>query len=104
MERAENVVVLESAFDWNDAGTWTALDRLYADQKDEQGNLAIASNVLAIDSSGCTVRCDDSSHLIALVGLQDVVVIQTADATLIARKNQEESVRRIAEEMQKRMS
>jgi mannose-1-phosphate guanylyltransferase len=102
MERAKNVAVIESAFDWNDIGTWTALDRLYADQKDKDGNIAIASQVLAINSSGCTVRCDDPDHLIALVGLCDVVVIQTADATLIASKDQEESVRRIAEELNKR--
>jgi len=102
MERAKNVVVLESAFDWNDVGTWTALDRLYAEQKDKRGNLAVESQMLAIDSTGCTVRCDDSEHLVALVGMEDVVVIQTADATLIARKDQEESVRRIAEELNKR--
>ena len=102
MERAENVAVLEAAFEWNDVGTWTALDRLYADQKDKQGNLAVASQVLAIDSAGCTVRCDDPEHLVALVGLENVVVIQTADATLIARKDQEESVRRIAEELKNR--
>jgi mannose-1-phosphate guanylyltransferase len=102
MERAKEIVVLEASFDWNDVGTWTALDRLYADQRDEQGNLAVASNVLAMDSTGCTVRCDDPGHLVALVGLHDVVVIQTADATLIAQKDQEESVRRIAEELQKR--
>ena len=101
MERAENVAVVEATFDWNDVGTWTALDRLYAKQKDKQGNLAVASKILAIDSSGCTVRCDDPEHLVALIGLHDVVVIQTADATLIARKEQEESVRRIAEELKK---
>jgi len=102
MERAENIGVLESVFEWNDVGTWTALDRLYAEQKDKRGNLAVASQVLAIDSTGCTVRCDDPEHLVALVGLDDVVVIQTADATLIARKDQEESVRRIAEELKNR--
>ena len=102
MERAENVAVVESAFDWNDVGTWSALDRLYADHKDKDGNLAVASQMLAIDSSGCTVRCDDPEHLVALVGLHDVVVIQTAEATLIVRKDQEESVRRIADELKKR--
>jgi acyl-coenzyme A synthetase/AMP-(fatty) acid ligase len=101
MERAENVVVLEAAFDWNDVGTWTALDRLYADQKDEHGNLAVSSPLLAIDSTGCTVRCDDPDHLVAFVGLRDVVVIQTSDATLIVAKDQEESVRRIVEELKK---
>jgi mannose-1-phosphate guanylyltransferase len=102
MERAKNTVVLEATFDWNDVGTWTALDRLYADKKDKRGNLAISSKILAIDSTGCTVRCDDPEHLVALVGMQNVVVIQTADATLIARKDQEESIRRIAEELKKR--
>jgi hypothetical protein len=45
------------------------------------------------------VRCDDPDHLIALIGLQDVVVIQTDAATLIAKKDQEESVRRIVEKL-----
>jgi len=102
MERAKEIAVVESAFDWNDVGTWSALDRLYADQKDKHGNLSVASDVLAIDSSGCTVRCDDPKHIVALVGMHDVVVIQTAGATLIARKDQEESVRHIVEELKKR--
>jgi len=102
MERAKNIAVVEAAFDWNDVGTWSALDRLYADQKDQDGNLSVFSNALAIDSTGCTVRCDDPRHLVALVGMHDVVVVQTADATLIARKDQEESVRRIVEELKKR--
>ena len=101
MERAKEIVVVESTFDWNDVGTWSALDRLYADRKDKDGNLSVVSEVLAIDSTGCTVRCDDPGHLVALVGMNDVVVIQAADATLIARKDQEESVRRIAEELKK---
>jgi mannose-1-phosphate guanylyltransferase len=104
MERAENVVVLEAEFDWNDVGTWTALDRLYADRKDKQGNLAIDTNIVAIDSTGCTVRCDDPGHLVALIGLQDIMVIQTADATLIVRKDQEESVRCVVEELKKRQT
>jgi len=102
MERAKNIVVLESAFDWNDVGTWTALDRFYADQRDAQGNLAVSSNILAIDSTGCTVRCDDPEHLVALIGLRDIAVIQTADATLIVSKDQEESVRCVVEELKKR--
>ena len=101
MERAKEIVVVESAFEWNDVGTWSALDRLYASQKDENNNLLISGNIVSIDSRDCTVRCDDPGHLVALVGMRDVVVIQTADATLIARKEHEESVRRIAEELKK---
>jgi mannose-1-phosphate guanylyltransferase len=102
MERAEHTVVLESTFEWNDVGTWRALDRLYADQQDGAGNLAVDSHVLAIDSTSCTIRCESPEHLIALIGVHNVVVIQTSDATLIAHKDQEESVRRITEELKKR--
>jgi mannose-1-phosphate guanylyltransferase len=103
LERVSDMIaVFEAPFEWNDVGTWTALDRLHADQKDEQGNIAVDSQLLAIDSTGCTVRCDDPNHLIALIGLHDVVVIQTSDATLIARKDEEESVRRVVEELKKR--
>ena len=101
MEQAKEIVVVESAFDWNDVGTWSALDRVYADQKDNDENLSASANILAIDSTGCTVQCDKPGHLVALVGMHDVVVIQTADATLVARKDQEESVRRIADELKR---
>ena len=104
MERAKEIVVVESAFEWSDVGTWSALDRLYASQKDKNNNLPVSGNILAIDSTGCTIRCDEPGHLIALVGMRDVVVIQTADATLIARKDQEESVRRVAEELKNQKS
>ncbi len=95
MEKAESIVMLEAPFSWDDVGTWCALDRLYSHNKDERGNLAINAKMLALDSDGCIVRGDDPKHLFALLGMKDVIVVHTEDATLIARKAREESVRNV---------
>lgn len=102
LERAESIVMLRARFSWDDVGTWCSLDRLYADEHDENGNLGVRAKILAIDSKGCVVRGNDPEHLFALLGLEDLIVVQTDDATLIARKDREESVRDVIEELKKR--
>ncbi len=102
LERAESIVMLEARFAWDDVGTWCSLDRLYPEDHDAAGNLAVGTKILAVDSRNCVVRGNDPKHLFALLGLEDLVVIQTADATLIARKDREESVRDVIEELKKR--
>jgi mannose-1-phosphate guanylyltransferase len=98
MERASEVVVLEAPFDWDDLGSWQALARLRG--TDEQGN-TIAAKHLAIDTSGTIVRGNDD-HLIVTVGLDDCIVVHTSDATLVARKQHEESIRRVVELLKQR--
>jgi mannose-1-phosphate guanylyltransferase len=86
MERAAAVAVVPVAFDWNDAGTWIAVDRIYADQRDADGNIAVNTKLTAVDSSNCTVRSSGTDRLVSLVGIQDTIVVQTADAVLIMKK------------------
>jgi mannose-1-phosphate guanylyltransferase len=102
MERAENIVVLDATFSWNDVGTWNSLDRLCAAQKDGNGNLAMNTKLIALDSSNNIVRGNDPQRLVALLGLDNIIVVQTADATLIARKDQEEAVRKVIDELKQR--
>ena len=102
MERADAIMMLDATFEWDDVGTWCSLDRIYSDHHDAAENLAVGPKLLAINSSGCVVRGSDPQHLFALLGLEDLIVVQTADATLIARKDQEESVRRVIDELRKR--
>jgi mannose-1-phosphate guanylyltransferase len=101
LEKAENIVMLESVFSWDDVGTWCSLDRLNAEQHDKDGNLALGTQILAVDSRNCIVRANDEKHLFALVGLDDIIVVQTEDATLIVRKDKEESVREVIERLKK---
>ncbi|MDR2346612.1 MAG: mannose-1-phosphate guanylyltransferase [Planctomycetaceae bacterium] len=102
LERANSIVMLEATFDWDDIGTWQALDRIYAGKHDSKNNLALSSKILAIDSNGCIVRTDNPEHLFALLGINDVIIIQSNNATLIAKKENEESVRMIIDELKKR--
>ncbi|MDR1963389.1 MAG: mannose-1-phosphate guanyltransferase [Planctomycetaceae bacterium] len=102
MERAETIIMLEAGFSWDDVGTWCSLDRLYAEQHDIDGNLVVGTKMLAVHSTDCIVRGNSPDHLFALLGMENVIVIQTENATLIARKDCEESVREVIEELKKR--
>jgi len=100
MERAEGVVVVEAPFRWDDVGSWRALQRLRP--SDSDGNLLDAARVINIDSTGSIVRAHDPNHVVALVGVEGLIVITTADATLVAHKDKEESIRRVIEELKQR--
>jgi mannose-1-phosphate guanylyltransferase len=93
MEQAPEVVVLEAPFDWDDLGSWQALARLRG--ADEHGN-TVAAKHLAIETTGTIVRGEDD-HLIVTVGLDDCIIVHTSDATLVARKQHEESIRKVVE-------
>ena len=91
MEHADEIVVIEAPFEWDDLGSWQALGRLRG--ADAEGN-TIAAKHLGLDTHQCIIRSTDD-HLIVTVGLSDCIVVHTPDATLIARKSQEEAIRKI---------
>jgi len=91
LERAENILVLDAKFDWDDVGTWTALDRIHSGKHDSAGNLVLNAQLLATAAHRTIVKSHDSNHVFALVGVDDLVVIHTAEATLIGKKEEIES-------------
>jgi mannose-1-phosphate guanylyltransferase len=91
MEHARDVVVVEAPFDWDDVGSWQAIARLRG--ADAEGN-TIAAKHLGVNTKGTIVRGPDG-HLIVTLGLTDCVVVHTPDATLVANKHDEESIRQI---------
>lgn len=93
MEQASEVLVIEAPFDWDDLGSWQSLARLRG--ADEQGN-TIAAEHLGLSTTGTIVR-GSADHLIVTVGLSDCIIVQTPDATLVANKHEEESIRRVVE-------
>ncbi|WP_454918613.1 mannose-1-phosphate guanylyltransferase/mannose-6-phosphate isomerase [Xanthobacter sediminis] len=81
MEKTRHAGVLAARFDWSDVGAWDAIHALKA--KDENGNV-LEGNVLALDSRGSLVRSEEI--LTAVIGLDEVVVVSTRDAVLVASK------------------
>jgi mannose-1-phosphate guanylyltransferase len=98
MEHARDVVVIEAPFTWDDVGSWQAIARL--DGADADGNTVRAKH-LGINTSGTIVRSDDD-HLIVTLGLRDCIVVRTIDATLIARKQDEESIRQVVKALEEK--
>ena len=98
MERYPDVVVLEAPFEWDDLGSWGALPRQQG--ADQDGNTILGKHI-GIDTLDCIVRSDDT-HLIATVGLKNCIVVHTPDATLVADRDQEESIRKVVELLKER--
>jgi len=98
MEHAEDVVVVEAAFDWDDVGSWQSIARLQG--PDQDGNTVQARH-LGLKTSGSIVRGPDD-HLIVTLGLKDCIVVHTPDATLVANKHDEESIRELVKLMAER--
>lgn len=89
MESYTNVVVIEAPFPWDDVGSWQALSRL--NDPDADGNTVVGSHV-GIDTKGTIVHSQDG-HTIVTIDIDDLIIVQTPDATLVAPKHAEERVR-----------
>ncbi|KKC30219.1 mannose-1-phosphate guanylyltransferase [Caldanaerobacter subterraneus] len=88
MEKAKNVYVVPGDFGWDDVGSWTSIERLY--EKDENGNV-IRGNVVAVDTKKCIIT--GGEKLIATLGIEDVIIVDTDDALLICSKDKVQNVR-----------
>ncbi|BET58654.1 mannose-1-phosphate guanylyltransferase [Geobacter sp. 60473] len=98
MEKADNVLVLPASFGWSDVGSWSALPGLIA--PDDDGTVRLAGEtVISVDSNGCVVR---GEKLVALVGVRDLVVVDTPDALMVCTRDGAQDVRKIVEELERR--
>jgi mannose-1-phosphate guanylyltransferase len=88
--------MVESCFDWDDVGEWPAVARHYP--ADEQGNVIRGTAHLA-DSKGNIVFNRDPDHLVALLGVEDLIVVKTDDATLVCRKDQAQAIKEMVKAM-----
>ena len=90
IEKATNVVMVESGFDWDDVGEWPAVERHYP--ADESGNVVRGSAHLE-QASGNIVFSRDDDHLVALLGVDDLIVVKTDDATLVCHKDKAQEIK-----------
>ena len=89
--------VIPAKMGWNDVGHWAALED-FADS-DDDGNI-VEGDVILVDSSQNVVQGD--TGLIALVGMHNVVVVQTKDATLVMPKDRAQDVRAVVDALKSR--
>ncbi|HVT26426.1 MAG TPA: mannose-1-phosphate guanylyltransferase [Lacipirellulaceae bacterium] len=96
MEHATDVVVVEAMFEWDDLGGWQSLARLVG--ADANSNTVVGKH-LGLGTSGAIVRTDDD-HLVVTLGLKDVIVVHTPNATLVADKHSEEQIRHVVKRLE----
>ena len=97
MEKADNVVVIDGEFGWNDVGSWDTLEVMY--NKDENGNISKGENIM-LDTKNSVVFGNKS--LIATIGLDNIVVVETDDAILVCDKNKAQSVKDVVDILKER--
>ncbi|RDJ00448.1 mannose-1-phosphate guanylyltransferase/mannose-6-phosphate isomerase [Dyella solisilvae] len=95
MEKTTRAALVPVSCEWSDIGSWDAL--WLAADKDVNGN-HLEGDVIAMDTKGSLIRSHDR-HLVATVGLEDIIVVTTPDATLVARRDASQDVKKIVEEL-----
>ncbi len=96
IEKSANVAGVRAGFNWNDVGSW---DGLWQTLRDGTGN-ALAGKVVAIDSKQVLARGDQ--RLMVLLGVEDLVVVDTPDALLIANRGRTQEVKQVIKELRRR--
>jgi len=95
MEKSDNVVVVPLDAQWNDIGSWSALYDIGI--KDTNGNV-IQGDVFTEETTNTYIHANH--HMVATIGVQDLVIVDTPNATLIATKDKAQEVKKIVERLQ----
>lgn len=94
MEKASNIYILPGAFGWDDVGSWLAVGRIR--KNDDEGNV-VSGNIITVNTSNCIIEGD--KKLIATVGLEDLIIVDTPDATLVCDKNSAGDIKKVLEQL-----
>ena len=94
MEKAQDIYTLPGTFGWDDVGSWLAVERIQ--KTNEFGNVA-NGNIITINSKNCII--EGQKKLIAAVGLENLIIVDSEDATLICEKSSASDIKRVLENL-----
>jgi mannose-1-phosphate guanylyltransferase len=89
MEKSTNVVVVPATFDWDDVGAWPAIAKHFT--PDAAGN--VLRGLAMVEGGANNIVVSDDGHLTAVVGASDLVVVHTANATLVCPKEKAQEIK-----------
>lgn len=93
MENAEHVLNIEATFDWDDVGSWISVAKYLTQQGD---NNATNSDLALIDSENNIVFNNQKGIKVALLGVDDLIIVQTDDALLVANRHQADAIKKLS--------
>ncbi|MCD6441009.1 MAG: mannose-1-phosphate guanylyltransferase [Candidatus Marinimicrobia bacterium] len=97
MEKAKNVYVVKSTFDWSDVGSWDAVYEIK--EKDQNGNVIIGE-VVTMDTENSYIY--SRKNLISTIGVKDLIIIQSKNSTLIVNRNESEQVKDLVDLLERK--
>jgi mannose-1-phosphate guanylyltransferase len=98
MEHAKEVLVVQAPYRWDDVGSWLAVERMHP--QDADGNTVLGGHC-GLKTRGCVIVAD-AGHLIATVGVRDLLIVQDGNATLVADRKDEGTVKQLVELLKKK--
>jgi mannose-1-phosphate guanylyltransferase len=93
MEHAKEVLVVQAPFRWDDVGSWLALERMHP--QDAEGNTVLALHC-GLKTKKCVIAADQG-HLVATVGVENLLIVHDGNATLIADRREEAAIKQLVE-------
>lgn len=97
MERANSILMVRAEFEWSDVGSWNSLYQIWGVTSDEN---SLKGDVYTMDSSGCLVYSD--KKMVSLIGVKDIIVINTEDALLVCHREHSQKVKDLVETLKKK--
>lgn len=94
MEKSKDIYTLPGTFGWDDVGSWLAVERIQ--KSNEFGNI-VKGNIITINTQNCIIQGDHK--LIATIGLKDLIIVDTEDATLICDKDSTSDIKKVLENL-----
>ena len=95
MERAERVAVVPAKFDWSDIGSWKAISEIEV-ETDAAGN-RVQGDAVVVESRNCYIQSD--ARMVAVVGVENLIIIDTGDAVLVADRDRAQQVKTVVERL-----
>ncbi len=99
MEHAKSVLVIPVDIGWNDVGSFKSLEEVFP--KDKNGNIVRAEKYTEIDSEGNIIINKQAGKIIATIGIEDIVIVNTEEALLICHKEKSQEVKKILNNLRK---
>ena len=96
-EKADNIIVVSGEFGWSDVGDWKVVDEYK--EKDQNGNAVINGTVDCVMIKAENNLVDSNGKMIAVVGLSNIVVIETENAILVCNKDNSQDVKKVVERL-----
>jgi mannose-1-phosphate guanylyltransferase/mannose-6-phosphate isomerase len=97
MERATHAAVVPAKFDWSDIGSWKAVSELESGSEPDAAGNRVHGSAVIIESQNCYIQGD--KRMVAVVGVSDLVIIDTGDAVLVADRERAQQVKQVVDQL-----